>query len=127
MDISLDFTTMDPYSFYGGPNAESSLVFTDEVLGQPRGSLTIGGIIKKGTFKTSSNLSLSIWVTGHPPIDPLTVASGDGSCRVTIDMATSFRTTSSVKGSFRCNGVAVSHSQTVNATGTFAGQAPSGG
>jgi len=133
LDLSLNFNTLDPYSFYAGPGSSSSLAFMDLFMGEVRGTLTLGGTVEKGTFKTSPDFGLTMFVTGHPPIDPITITSGDGRCRVTIDTATTWRTTSTVAGSFRCNDVvggrdvAAGKNVLVSVTGTFTGTVPSAG
>lgn len=119
-DISLDFSAVDPYSFYGGPKAQSSLVFFDS----KGDTLSIGGVIHKGTFKTSGDLSLTITAMGAKP---LVLVSGDGSCRLTIDSAPPSTDVATVSGSFRCKGLAATRDTSVNASGTFSGTiAPSG-
>lgn len=119
-DISLNFSAVDPYSFYGGPKAQSSLVFFDS----NEDTLSIGGVIRTGTFKTSEDLSLTITAMGAKP---LVLVSGDGSCRLTFDSAPPSTDVATVSGSFTCKGLAATASTSVNASGTFSGTiAPSG-
>ena len=111
MSVELDFTTLDPYSFYA-PGGQSSLAFT----GASGSTLVIGGVVAEGTHKTSNMLGLSMNVHGAA-VDPLAVSSGDGTCTITTDTAT----TTSIAGSFICKGLKVEKGTTVNASGTFSG------
>lgn len=87
-------------------------------------TLSIGGLIRKGTFKTSDTLSLTITAVEKTS---LVLVSGDGSCRVTIDSAPPASGVATVAGSFTCKGLAAAGKSTVDASGTFSGTiAPSG-
>jgi len=120
IDVDLQFNTMDPYSFYAGPRADSSLVFTDA----QGNTLSLGGVVQKGTFKTSDSFGLALAVSGQP-VGPLILTSGDGTCRITVDTATTWKTTSKIEGSFACTGLVARKGILVDATGTFSGSMPS--
>jgi len=116
--IDLNFSVMDPYSYYGGATGESSLNFLD-IDGD---SLAIGGGLREGTQKTSNDVALSLVVLDAGG-EPLSLTSGNGSCRITITTANN----KVIEGSFRCPDVKVGKGTVLDATGTFSGRPPARG
>ena len=112
--LNLAFVAMDPYSFYGGPGSNSTLTFLD----QGANSLTIGGYVGKGSYKTSADLGLSLTILSAGK--PINLTSGNGSCRITYTQVDK----KVVAGSFKCPDVKLGKNQTMDANGTFTGQAP---
>ena len=113
----LAFSTMDPYSIYAGPSMSSSLAFFDD----QGNALEIGGQLRKGTFKTTPYEALKVTIM-QEPLGPLVLASGDGSCEVTIESAT----TASIAGSFICRDFPVDKRTTMDVVATFGGTMPQG-
>ena len=112
--LNLAFVAMDPYSFYGGPGTNSTLTFLD----QGGNALTIGGYVGKGSFKTSSDIGLALTILSAGK--PINLTSGNGSCRITYTQVDK----KVVAGSFKCPDVKLSKNQTMDANGTFTGNAP---
>jgi hypothetical protein len=102
-----------------GPNGQASLTFADA----NQNTLSIGGFIHKGTEKTSQNLGLSLTLLGQSIGSPLTLSSGDGTCRVTFTTATK----SAVAGKFVCAKLPATKKVKLSASGTFSGTFANGG
>jgi hypothetical protein len=111
VDLSLDFQAMDPYSFWSGIGGQSSISF----IGPSGGSLSIGGLLQRGSQRTSSKVALSL--SGSLDKTPFVFNSGDGSCRITVTDATDV----GLEGSFRCDHAKISTGLTVTIAGTFSG------
>lgn len=112
--VDLSFDTMGAYSYYGGAKGLSGLVFNNIDDGN---TLSVGGILKKGPQKTSTDASLSLFIAGKDGEDDVSFVSGDGACVINLIEATA----NEFSGTFRCPKAPLTEDETVTVSGSFSG------
>ena len=116
--MGFNFTRLDPYSFYTGLGAQTSLTFLDGT-----DALSVGGLLKMGTQKTSGDVALTLNIAAQSGSPQINLVSGNGSCEITVDTATA----DSIAGSFRCDHVKAAKGLFLNIEGAFSGTMPGAG